>query len=330
MYNLIHLNCLTQYWPKNLNEKLDHYVAYLFCQTKSKITFSLTNQSQKILALDLIVLQKKEKLLTFVLQEFEVLLLDIIELDLDATEISMLRTKLLYDLIYKSCQQFVHNILGSEHEFCIKIHTQDLYLLAILKDSKVNFENLVNFLLFGSQNNTMISLHYVEFLLHNLILQISNLISYLFLSQATTRKLFSQIKQFCQSTIILPNFGSIRSLEKLQNSITLQNLKYFYIDQPKAIYNSRYELSMLTSKGIINKTITINRSSEFRYLSYIQLFIPKLLEIQDFLIPQIKSIIIILGRILTHTCINIFNNLFYLIFYTLLRKIIRPEAKSNQ
>ena len=329
MYNLININYPTQYWPKDLNENLDHYIAYLFCQTRSKITLNLVNQSQRVLALNLIVVQKKKQLLTLVLQEFEVLLLDIIELDLNVTEISILRNKLLYDLIYKSCQQFVNNILGLKQNFSINICTKDLYLLALLKDSKVNFENLVNYLLFGSQGNIIISLNYVEFLLQNLILQISGIIVYLFLCKTTTHKWFSRLRKSYQSTVILPSFESIRSLERLQNSITLQKLKYFYIDQPKDMYNSQYQISMLTSKGIIDKTIIINRTSEFRNLSYVQLFIPNLIEIKDFITPQIKNMIIGTSQILIHICINIFNNLFYFVFYILLRKIIRSEAKPN-
>ena len=329
MYILRHINHLKQYWPKNLNENLDFYVAYLFCQTKSKITLNLINRSQKVLALNLIVLQKKEELLTLVLEEFEVLLLDIIELDLHMTEISMLRTKLLYDLINRSCKQFTSNTIKLKQKFYIEVDTEDLYLLALLKDSKVNFGNLISYILFGSQSHIPVSLQYVEFLLHNLILQISDLIIYLFLCKAITNERILQCIWFCQYPILASNFQSIRALGKLQNRITSQYTKYFYIDQPKAIYNNQYQLSMLTSQGIIDKTIIINRTSEFKYLSHIQLFIPNLIEVQDFLTPQIKSIMLIINRMVIHLCITIFNNILYFVFHLLLKKVIKSKAKFD-
>lgn len=328
MNSLLSKELLKKSWPSDISPCLDQFVACLFCQTRSKIAFSLVNKSQMVLVLDLVIPQMRKELLTLVLQEFETLVLDIIEAELSLKDLCILNQKILYDLICKSGDKFIDKILHINYKSHLKVDTKDLYFKSMLKDSKVILGNLIIYLLFGTSQFVNISFQYVESLLHNLIIKVGDLVLYLLFSKRTMYKVVYQISALYSNTMFHPKSWSIRSMEQLQNNIIYQSLKYFYIDQPKAIYSNRYRVIILSSHGILEKTILVDRVGELNNLSYSQLLLPNLLEIQDFLMPKFKRIVFIAGRIVIYIGFSIINNLLLFFFHVVIRGLVKLAEDS--
>nr|YP_009294101.1 hypothetical protein Hrub_099 [Hildenbrandia rubra]AOM67343.1 hypothetical protein Hrub_099 [Hildenbrandia rubra] len=313
-------------WPDNLDEHLDEIVAYLFCQTRSKIMHNLVNKSQTVLMLDLIIPNAREKLLILVLQEFESLILDIAEAELSISDIYAVNSKILYDLVCKSGNKFLNNILQVNKKFDLRVLTEDLYFRSILKDNKVISGNLISYLLFGTSESINISFQYVEALLHNLIIKISDLSLYFILNRKNIYKVICQIP--VAHLIFSPKCWSMRSIEELQNNLAYQNIKYFYVDQPKAVYSNRYQVIILSPQGILDKTVAIDRLDELSNLSHTHSWLLNLLEVQDFFLPKFKYIIFITGRIIIYISFSIINNLLQFLFHAITRSLVKLVKNS--
>ena len=308
-------------WPSHFSRQLDKTVAYLFCQTRNKIIFNLTNKSQNFLMLDLITTSIRTKLLTIVLEEFEVIILDIAEANLRTSDIYRLNSKILYDLVTKSSKTFIHRDLTISQKLDGEVYSRDLYLKSVLKDNRVLSANLIVYLLFGRSKIMNISFQYVEALLQNLIIRVSDLILHLILNKRNIYKTIYKTENL--HSILYSKYWSMRSVEELQNNITYQNIKYFYIDQPRAIYSNRYQIVILSPEGILDKTIRVNRIYELSNLSYIQLIFPNLLEIQDFLVPKVRYVIFIIGKVVIYISFSIINNLLQFFLHTITRGFVQ-------
>ena len=151
----------------------------------------------------------------------------------------------------------------------------------------------------------------------------SDLIVYLIFNTEFTSDKVRLILQQCD--IYNKQYLSTRGFEELKNNLLYQNLIYFYIDQPKAIYSNRYRIRIFSPYGIISKTVYMNRTDELKHLSYIQLFTTGLVELQDFLIPKIKYIMFITGKIILYISISFLDNIAQFFF----RIIIRSFKKLN-
>nr|YP_009296647.1 hypothetical protein Apop_097 [Apophlaea sinclairii]AOM65787.1 hypothetical protein Apop_097 [Apophlaea sinclairii] len=307
---------LDRAWPNYFNEDLDKLVAYVLYQTRTKLMFNSANKSNSILALDLIIPHIKKKLLILVLQEFENLLLDIVEFGLDTQNIHVLNSRILYNLLCNSANQFIYSILYIQDQSCFRINTNDLYVQSVLSDSQVIVGNLIIYLVFGASHTIYTSFLYIEILLQNLVIKVSDLVIYLIINQKIV------YKEPVFYAILAPKFSSVRSIERLQNNLTYQNLKYFYIDQPNNIYSNKYCVFIISSLGLLNKTLSISRINELKYLSYSQLLFPSLLEIQDFLLPKLKYLVILLGKMIIYFGLSIISNSFKILLQVLNRSFI--------
>lgn len=323
---------LNNHWPISPGDTLNTTVAYLFCQIRNKIAFNLTNKSKFILALDLLLPSTKKELLSIVVQEFEELLLDILELDLSTTNIRILKSKILYDLIYKSSHRFLSDNLNIGSHGNMIINKKDLYIKILLQEDIVILENLIICLLFGSSqlsdnifNRKLhdIQYSYIEIFLQNLVIRISDTIAYLIFNTGFTSDKVRLVLQ--QKEIYNRQYLSIRGFEELKNNLFYQNLIYFYIDQPKAIYSNRYRIRIFSPYGIISKIVYMNRTGELKCLSYIQLLVTGFVEFQDFLIPKIKYIIFITGKLIIYLSISFLDNIAQFFF----RIVIRSLKKLN-
>ena len=320
------------YWPTSPGDTLNETVAYLFCQIRNKIACNLTNKSKFILALDILLPNIKKELLGIVLQEFEKLLLDIVELNLSITNIHVLKSKILYDLIYKSSYRFLLDNLDIHSDDSMIINKKDLYIKIVLQEDTVILENLIICLLFGSSqlssnafNKKLFNIQYlyIEILLQNLVIRISDITVYLiFNTEFTSDKVRIALQQ---RAIYNKQYLSTRGFEELKNNLFYQNLIHLYIDQPKAIYSNRYRLRIFSPYGIISKIVYMNRTDELKYLSYIQLLVTGFVEFQDFLIPKIKYIMFITGKIIIYISISFLDNIAQFFF----RIIIRSLKKLN-
>nr|AIA19979.1 hypothetical protein [Neoporphyra perforata] len=198
-------------------------------------------------------------------------------------------------------------------------------------DYKMLLQVLIIQLLFGSSEtvnktfnlfNSNVPVKQVEAFLENYLIQLSNIIAHVLVQN------FDTVHETNTSYLCNVKFLSDRKLEKLKNNLIWNTLIKNYVERPRAIYESRYKVWGFYQEGLNCQYIYACRSNELYTLSSIQILVIFLLEVQDFFIPKIKRIILLIGQIIIYTGQNILNQ----IMKTLLEVILRYsnfQKKSN-
>lgn len=304
---------MIMYWPHKQGINLNSEVANLFFYTKQKFANSLINQTNNKLYIDILDYTIREKLFSIVLIELELLILDIVELDLSIKNIQLLNRKLLYDLIYRSLQNFLLQSNISSY-VNLKFKSKD-YLSTLLADHKLLLEYFLIYVIFGSSSisdkifvfdRLCTPIEHVSILLENLIIQISNLVIYTMLedmSSLAQANYFIQKYSLCNSSYI-----SIRSLALFHNTLVIQNFIYLYIQKPKEIYSSRYKIWLISANGLVCKYISAVRLDDLSKLSNMQLAFIIIIEIQDLIIPQLEKLFLVISKVVLYVFINFFGN----------------------
>nr|YP_063522.1 conserved hypothetical plastid protein [Gracilaria tenuistipitata var. liui]AAT79597.1 conserved hypothetical plastid protein [Gracilaria tenuistipitata var. liui] len=306
---------MVNYWPYKQGIHLNHEVAYLFAYIRQKCHSNLSNNTKDYLYIDILNNSVKHKLFSIVLVELEVLVLDLIELNLSFQGIQALKDKILYDLIQKVIANFLIDIDANSFSIILTEIKRYSYLKFLLLEYKWLLENLLIYLIFGSMHienyifafdQKCTPIKHVAILLESLMIQISNLAIFIILENV---KSLSNITVFLKKyNLCNQSYLSIRSLAALRNNLFYQNLLYLYIFQPKYIYSNRYKIWLISSKGLVTKYIYVSRLEDFIQLSYLQLIIITLIELQDFMIPKCERILMVLVKLILYIFINILGN----------------------
>nr|QVY57914.1 hypothetical protein [Betaphycus gelatinus] len=305
---------MIKYWPQDQSFELNKQVANLFSDTRQKFSYNLLNKTNDNLYLDLLDNFNKKKLFTIVLIELEIVLLDIIELNLSIEMIQLLSYKILYDILQKSVKRF-SNKAKSIYKNIDSSNCKSNYLHITLSEYKLLLEYLLIYLVYGTSkirknifvfdNNNTPNQH-VSILFENLVIQISDLVICMIIeSMQSLSKIISFIKNYalCNSSYI-----SFRSIALFRNNLVLQNFIRFYINQPKAIYSSRYKVWLLSSHGLVSKYIYISRLDDISSLSTTQLLSLFLIEIQDLIIVKLEKFLLIVIKLFIYILTNLLSN----------------------
>ncbi|HEY9297907.1 MAG TPA: DUF3685 domain-containing protein, partial [Phormidium sp.] len=89
---------------------------------------------------------------------------------------------------------------------------------------------------------------------------------------------------------------STRQVEKFRNELSWRYRVEKYVNEPTAIFESRYNLLALDGYGIIKVFIYAPRSYELRELSGIPYAMTLALETRDAIAPRVRSVISLVGR----------------------------------
>jgi hypothetical protein len=89
---------------------------------------------------------------------------------------------------------------------------------------------------------------------------------------------------------------STRELERFRNELSWKYRIENSIGEPTKIFESRYELFVLASRGIANISVYAPRNQELKKLSGIQLVVTLALEIRDAIAPRLRSSVAFLGN----------------------------------
>lgn len=324
---------MIKYWPHRQSIELNHEVALLFAQTKNKFASNLLeNTTNDLLSIDIIDNHNKSKIFHCVLKELEILILDIIELDLNIENIKLLNHKMLYDLIEKTLLQFISNdkILKEVFQFKKNIsYNSDITFF----EHKLLLENVLIYLVFGSNyiqdkifafDNLKTPQKHVSILLENLVIQTSNFALIQIIEE--TYSLSELISFLIDNNLCNSSYLSIRSIALFRNNLIIQNLKYRYINQPRAIYGARYKVWLLGFNGLICKYIYTSRLEDLPKLSKPKLIFIILIELQDIILPKLEQLLLILGKIILYVLINIVGT--SIVF--LIRTIISGLQNKNK
>lgn len=298
-------------WPQCPSIELNKQVAYLFSRTRYKFFGNLLNRTSNALYIDLLDNDHKNQLFSIVLIELEILILDIVELDLSINSIKLLNYKILYDITQKSLNRFLPKTI-----YNINLHNcHSSYLHMVFTEHRLLLEYVLIYFVYGTSeishnifvfDNRKTPIKHVSVLFENLIVQISNLVvCTVFESIGTLYNITSFIKNYslCNSS-----YFSTRSIALFRNTLVFQTFIRLYIDQPRAIYSSRYKVWLIGSKGLVSKYIYISRLDDLSTLSKVQLVVLYLIELQDIIIPQIEKFVLALSKIVLYILINLLGN----------------------
>nr|QCI04000.1 hypothetical protein [Antithamnionella ternifolia] len=323
---------MIQYWPYQQGIDLNTEVATLFSITKHKLSNNLLNTTSQYLYIDILDNQNKYHFFCFALQELELLILEIIEFNLTSKEIKHTNYKILCNLIIKIYNKFFTIIKENlKKNNILELINNNPELIEI--EHQLLLENLIIYLVFGSShitNNLFAFKNYytpkkhINILLENFIIQINN-ITFFYIFE-TFKSLPKLIEVFNKYKLCNQMYLSNRSLSFLKNNLIWQKIIDYYLNQPKNIYNSRYQVWLISNKGLTTKYIYTSRIKDIQKLNHNKSLFLILIEIQDLIIPKIEKIFTTLSKITLYVVINIIGN--SIIFLT--KTIIYHLNKKNR
>lgn len=317
---------MTQYWPSEQGVLLNKKVAYLFNKIYLKFNYCLYNNTKTLLSFDIINLQTKKELFKIIILELEILVLDIIDLNLNLSDIQVLSSKLFIDLINKSIHSFCDYVLNIKYNLYNFHYQNNLLQNTFVLDKHLILEDLLVYLIFGNsihnQNNdnylyNKIPQQYIEVLLDNCIIQIGHIVFYQFI--LNNKSLFKLFKFLTYNKLHHDKYISVKSLTGFKNNLIWQQIIYYYLIQPKAIYNNYYIVWFFDTQGLLYKYIYTYRTSDAKHLSSIQMIVISILELQDFLYPKIYRLGLLTFQTLTYIFTYFLEKIFHLLFFKLLK-----------
>lgn len=302
---------MIKYWPNQPSIKLNNAIVELFTITEKKIIYNLSNATNSYLYLDILNIENRYKLLKLILNEFKILILDLIELNLNEQQLYCLDKKIFKIFLEKVLDKFEQR----KNQQTILIDINNIYLV----------KELINYLLFGSSRikYNLFSFtplytpyYHVQILFENFIISTANIIINNIiedLKSSSSIYLFFKTSNRCNYI-----YTSNRSITLFLNNLRWQNIINNYICNTKCLYNEREKILLISSEGIITKYIYTSNVKRVKCLNRFQGFILFWLEIKDIIIPKTEKILIRTSKYLVYFLINFLSNL----IITLLRFII--------
>ena len=292
--------------------------ANIFSKILYKLNFSNKKSNQFLLGIDLLKENVKKDLLCIVTLRLEETYTNLLT-NLDSTSVNFLQKNgetLFFLFIKKTCEDF----LTQQYGYKVKINAaslkKSLYTKNVLSNTEILFQvplyAIIDpkspiFRLIYSPIYNYASESFIEALVDNLILEVSNCIVYFNIVN------FSSVYAFRQ-TLYKSKFLSLRNFERFKNNLSWQLRVKTYIQRPINLYNNRYEIYTLRTRGIYNRTIYANRSKEINSLKKLPLLTIVLVEVRDFLTSRLDETIYIVSKSLRFTLTSVLGQVIGLIW----------------
>ena len=272
--------------------------------TLGKIQLGLVNNTGYPLEIDILSLEKQRELLYLVIQEFQEILNQLRFVQLSGRELPERRSLLLRELWqtcltrwiskYVSLSQFPATS-GSILDFVMKeapvIESMRLnrlpqitpLLAYLLYEEPLEIDNV------SYRPESPEAQARAEMLLHNLILEVANGVMEVILNQFGEQKTI-------KTSLYQKNYRSSREIARFRNELSWQYRQSYYIREPKAIFESRYELLVLRGNRIQLTSIYAARKEELEKLKGIRLGVTIALELRDAIAPRFRAIFGVVGQ----------------------------------
>jgi DNA-binding NarL/FixJ family response regulator len=276
--------------------------ASLFASCINKLQLNLTNLTNTPLELDILRLEKKRELLYIILKKFSNLLNEICLSSLENWQFSDLQKSLLIDIWKESTTEFYGKFSRLHlHNMQIEIVAFLLKDVEVVKTEILNkiplIDELFSYLLFQKDliiDNILYSSGSIEakdqalIILENLLIQVANAVVQPLLNKLAD---LEEIKQSFYDRQMI----SSREIERFRNNLSWKYRIRNYITEPKAIFESSYELFVLTPRGIATVSVYAPRSQELTRLTGIPLIVTYILEFCDAIAPRLQSLFSFFG-----------------------------------
>ena len=288
----------------------------IFAKILYKTNFSNKKENKQLLSIDLLKAEIQKDLLSITLLRVEETYIKLLE-KVNPKIFLQKRGRALFLLcIQKSCEDFLTKQYGYKVKINLDILKQLSYTKVLLKEMELIFQvpfyvlldpkSSVFRLTFSPIYNSA-SENFIEALLDNLVLEISNCVVYYSIIK------FSSVYGFRQ-TLYRSKFLSIRNFERFKNNLSWQLITKTYILRPLDLYNNRYQIFIMRINGIYYRTIYANRSSEIGDLDNISLLTLTVVEFRDFIISRLDEIVYFLSKVLRFTLTSVFGQVIGLIW----------------
>ncbi|AFZ57529.1 DUF3685 domain-containing protein [Anabaena cylindrica FACHB-243] len=274
----------------------------LFASCIHKLQFSLQNITDTPLEIDIFREDKKRELLYLILQKVSQQLDELNNSQIKIKQFPDLKNKILNNLWQSAVTDFygkysqirvgdtnieivsflLNNAAGVETEILNKIPLVEELFSYLLWQTDLYVDN-TSYTAGSEPANSQASI-----ILENLLIQIANgvvqpLLN--FLADVETIK-----QNFYDRQLI-----STREIERFRNNLSWKYRLNNYVNEPQAIFESRYELFIFAPRGIAKISTYAPRNQELEKLSGIPLVMTLLLEFRDAITPRIQSLVSFAG-----------------------------------
>ncbi|MDM9581803.1 DUF3685 domain-containing protein [Nostoc sp. GT001] len=274
----------------------------LFTSCVTKLQLPLRNVTDIPLEIDIFREDKKRELLYLILQKLSEQLDELRTSQIEINQLNELKNTLIRDL----WQAAIIDFFGKFSQ--IKIVNQNIEIVnLLLQNTEVVQRDILNkipligdlysYLLFQTElniDNTCYPVVSAEaksqalMILENLLIQVANGVVQPLLNYLAD---VEEIKQNFYGRQLI----STREIERFRNELSWKYRLKNYIDEPKAVFESRYELFVIAPRGIANISVYAPRNQELVKLSNIPLVVTLLLEFSDAIAPRLKSLLAVFG-----------------------------------
>lgn len=274
----------------------------LFADCVTKLQLPLQNLTDIPLEIDIFREDKKRELLYLILQKLTKQLDELRKSEINLDQIDEFKSTILDDL----WQVVVTDFFGKFSR--VQVGDRDLEMVNFLLQNSgvVQTEilakiplviELFSYLLFQIDlqiDNTTYPADSAEakfqalMILENLLIQVANGVVQPLLNSLADLEMIK--KSFYDRKLI-----STREIEKFRNNLSWKYRLQNYINEPIAIFESRYELFVFSPRGIAKTSIYAPRSQELVNLTGIRLVVTLILEFRDAIAPRLQSLIAFLG-----------------------------------
>ncbi|MEQ9367904.1 MAG: DUF3685 domain-containing protein [Coleofasciculus chthonoplastes F3-SA18-01] len=271
--------------------------------TLTKLDSSLANLTNIPLEIDSLQVERRRELLRTILYKFEEMLDALRFSQVTMEQLTQKRSRLLHDLWQVSLTDFFGQystlVIGNQTIEMVEILRQDRDIVqaAILDKIPLVIELLGNRLFetplmidnVSYPAHTPEAMARAELLLQNMMIQVANGVIQPLLNK------FSDIE------IVKHNFYdkrliSSREITRFRNSLSWKYRRNQYIDEPQAIFESRYDLFVLSEIGIKKVAIYSPRRQELEQLQGTQLAVTIAYELRDAIAPRLRGTVAWVGK----------------------------------
>jgi DNA-binding NarL/FixJ family response regulator len=287
--------------------------AEIFDLTAAKLQSGLYNLTNIPLEIDILKEEKKRELLFSILRHLEDLL---VELRLSQVQLQQLpeqQGKVLRDLWQAATISFLGKYYSVKAGSDLRVAVVDVLLsdVEIVKveilDEIPQVSELISYLLFQTDlvidnatfaAGSLEARSRAENLLDNLLIALANAVIQPLLNHFANTE---EVKQKFYDYHLI----ATREIERFRNNLSWKYRLKKYFQAPQAIFESRFDLFVLSSPGIKKQEIYAPRSQELSQLGGIQLAVTLALELQDAIAPRLRSAVAFIGSGIVYVLTNV-------------------------
>ncbi len=287
--------------------------AEIFDLTAAKLQSGLYNLTNVPLEIDILKEERKRELLLTILRHLEDILVELRLSQVQPQQLPEQQGKVLRDLWQSATIGFFGKYYSVKVDGDSRLPVVDVLLgdAEIVQTEILNeipqVSELISSLLFQTDlvidnatyaADTLEARSRAENLLDNLLIALANAAIQPLLNHFANTE---EVKQkFFDYHLI-----ATREIERFRNNLSWKYRLKKYFQAPQAIFESRFDLFVLSSPGIKKQEIYAPRSHELVQLGGIQLAVTLALELQDAIAPRLRSTVAFIGTGIVYVLTNV-------------------------